>query len=291
MNKKNFVIINYNTDNNEFEIHLNAPVSVCWQVNNICNLNCKYCISNSGADGTEGLETKKAKKIIKQISKANVSQLNFAGGEPLLRNDIEILIDYSKKKGLRTTITTNGTILNEKILKALKKADLVEVSIDGDRETHNSFRGKEVYDITIENIKKIIDYGCNVRINTYLCNSNKHCIEHLQYLDCQLNVKNHLYLLFKAQGRGQEHKEEVIDNKELKNVFDKIYANGYNIDKIEYDKFLHSNVNIDPNGNVFSQGFNDTEIVGNILKQNLSEIYNNPIFNHKLHLAYHIGLK
>jgi hypothetical protein len=71
-------------------------------------------------------------------------------------------------------------------------------------------------------------------------------------------------LLYKAQGRGKGHQDEFIEKNELKNLLKRLYDDEYRFDIEEYDAFLHSNVIIDVNGNVLSQGFNSTQIVGNI---------------------------
>lgn len=64
--------------------------------------------------------------------------ITFEGGEPLLWRDgkyrLHDLVDYAKRRFLRVAVTTNGT------LRLDVPADVVWVSIDGLRETHNRLR-------------------------------------------------------------------------------------------------------------------------------------------------------
>ena len=130
MKKFTNATITYDTNEDKYEIKLEHPLSVCWQITTKCNLNCKYCLSSSGKEGNYGLNTKEAKKIIKDLGKTGINRLDFTGGEPLVREDIGELIKCSKENHINTIITTNTTLLNNKNIEYLKLADLVQISID-----------------------------------------------------------------------------------------------------------------------------------------------------------------
>ena len=89
MKKNTSAIIIYDTEEDTYDIRLRNPLSVCWQITTKCNLNCKYCLSDSGVEGKYGLETKDAIKIINQLGKMGINRLDFTGGEPLLRKEYE----------------------------------------------------------------------------------------------------------------------------------------------------------------------------------------------------------
>lgn len=64
--------------------------------------------------------------------------ISFEGGEPLLWRDgkyrLQDLVEYAKRRFLRVAVTTNG------IFPLDVPADIVWISIDGLRETHNRLR-------------------------------------------------------------------------------------------------------------------------------------------------------
>jgi len=100
------------------------------------------------------------KNIVKDLIKINpFVQISLYGGEPLMRKDIYDFLEIAKVHNLKTTICTNGFLLNEKNVKKLADAGLYHlyVSLDGfNQETHDKIRGvKGSYDKIINALKII----------------------------------------------------------------------------------------------------------------------------------------
>jgi cyclic pyranopterin phosphate synthase len=110
-----------------------------------CNFRCSYCMPKEvfGKDypylpHTDLLTFEEITRIARQFVAHGVRKIRLTGGEPLLRKNIEILIE--QLSALRTvdgaaldlTLTTNGSLLKRKA-RALKAAGLqrVTVSLDG----------------------------------------------------------------------------------------------------------------------------------------------------------------
>lgn len=55
------------------------------------------------------------KHIIKALYDAGVCLIAFEGGEPLLRDDLPEILEYSKALGISTSIITNGVLLSRKV--------------------------------------------------------------------------------------------------------------------------------------------------------------------------------
>ena len=294
MIKKTDAYIEYDTEKDVYNIKLKSPLSVCWQITTKCNLNCEYCISDSNISGNYGLTTEKAKEIINQLGRLGVNRLDFTGGEPLLRKDLKELIICSKENNINTIVTTNTVLLNDENIEWLKLADLVQVSIDGPEKIHNKQRNAIVYNKTIENIKKLKESGCKVRLNSFIFNSNKKYVQDLIDLSKELDLFSHLFIIFTPQGRGRNHIEEVIPNDEVEKIKDTILKckknDHRNIRLYDYNEYLHSCVLLTPLGDVISQGFyeEDSINVGNIFEMSLDKLFQNDVFDHPTHILHYL---
>ncbi|MFI3175638.1 MAG: radical SAM protein [Bacillota bacterium] len=116
-----------------------------------CNLTCKHCsVNNITAEIRPYTEVKKEMQFLYDIG---VRILFFCGGETFLWEDgdktLRTLVVEAKKMGfLIVNTVTNGTFPLD-----LPEADLILLSLDGDKEKHNEIRG-ETYDLIMENIEK-----------------------------------------------------------------------------------------------------------------------------------------
>lgn len=96
-----------------------------------CNLKCRYCQITKG-NPLEELSLEKTKEIIDILDNMGVAILSITGGEPLLRDDIYDMIDYSKSKNIYVRLVSNGTLPIERYERLLKsKIDSISISLDG----------------------------------------------------------------------------------------------------------------------------------------------------------------
>jgi radical SAM protein with 4Fe4S-binding SPASM domain len=123
---------------------LRKPV-VFWNLTNRCNLSCKHCYSQSDPHcQTEGeLTTTEALGLIDDLAGMGIPLILFTGGEPLLREDIRELADHAAFRGIKTALSTNGTLITAEVARTIRKSGIeyVGISLDGARaETHDRFR-------------------------------------------------------------------------------------------------------------------------------------------------------
>ncbi|MGL6197693.1 MAG: radical SAM protein [Lachnospiraceae bacterium] len=116
-----------------------------------CNLQCKHCSVNNITAVIYPYQ--QIRSEMKQLYQAGIRILFFCGGETFLWNDgnksLRDLVREAKEMGfLIVNVVTNGTYKLD-----LPEADLILLSLDGDREHHNDIRG-ETYDIIMDNIDK-----------------------------------------------------------------------------------------------------------------------------------------
>jgi MoaA/NifB/PqqE/SkfB family radical SAM enzyme len=83
---------------------------VVWNCTPACNLKCSHCYAaTSGKEKV--LSTGQALAVIDDLAEFNVPVLLFSGGEPLMRKDFFELAEYAAAKGIRPTLSTNGTLI------------------------------------------------------------------------------------------------------------------------------------------------------------------------------------
>lgn len=114
-----------------------------------CNLSCKHCSVNNITAVVHPYT--QMRKEMQQLFDMGVRTLFFCGGETFLWRDrektIRDLVVEAKEMGfLIVNVVTNGTYPID-----LPEADLILLSLDGDRERHNIIRG-DTYDKIMENI-------------------------------------------------------------------------------------------------------------------------------------------
>lgn len=145
-------LFDYRFFNNGFSFYL---ATIVFHPTARCNLNCKMCVISSYAFPKE-LSLVEVKNIIDQIAFFK-PHFYIAGGEPLLRKDLEQIIAYAKKRGLITTFTTNGILLNSKRARSLIKSgvDGIAVSIDGPKMINDQIRGKGNFEKAVAAIRGI----------------------------------------------------------------------------------------------------------------------------------------
>jgi MoaA/NifB/PqqE/SkfB family radical SAM enzyme len=97
-----------------------------------CNLTCGYC--NEFDETSEPVPTDVLKARIDKLKELGTFSLEFTGGEPMLHPDISELVAYARSKSFhKVMMISNAYLLNEKKVKALNEAGLMEmqVSVDG----------------------------------------------------------------------------------------------------------------------------------------------------------------
>ena len=118
---------------------------VVWNCTRRCNLACVHCYSQSANKNYDNeLSTDQGMALLDDLAQFGAPVVLFSGGEPILRDDLLILIERATALGMRAVISTNGTLIDQ--AKADRFAELglsyVGISIDGMRKTNDKFRGR-----------------------------------------------------------------------------------------------------------------------------------------------------
>lgn len=144
-----------------------------------CNMSCKFCYAtyNTVKIGKQ-LSAQFVFTILGKLKDAGVKKVTFAGGEPMLYNDLERVIKYAKRIGLTTSIITNGSLITEDwLIKMEQHLDWIGLSIDSlDHDTNVKIgrvsRNKVInyYDL----VDMINSYNYKLKINTVVNRFNEY---------------------------------------------------------------------------------------------------------------------
>lgn len=124
------------------------PIQINWLITWRCNLACNYC--NIGRSNFQELKSRElcfeeAKKIVPQFKALGAKFITFAGGEPLIYEDIFKVIRYCKEHKFIVGLVTNANLISEGIAKelALAGTDHIHVSLDYPGVLHDQIRGSQ----------------------------------------------------------------------------------------------------------------------------------------------------
>lgn len=154
-----------------------------------CNLVCEYCVYSGNYinrrkhNKSNNITETSAKKAVDFFCSHNRSSkdkyISLYGGEPFLRFQfVKEIVEYTKQidPDINFAITSNGTLLNESIIKFLDKNDIsLTISLDGPKDLHDNYRvyknGVGTFETVMSKIKLIKEkfptfYSNKLKINS-----------------------------------------------------------------------------------------------------------------------------
>lgn len=199
---------------------------VVWNSTRRCNLKCVHCYSHSkDIDYTGEMNTEEAKRFIDGLAEFGTPVLLFSGGEPLLRKDLFELISYTRGKGIRAVISTNGTRITEDTAKKLGEAGLsyVGVSIDGLKTIHDKFRGVDgSFEQALRGIRSCRKAGVKVGLRFTINKVNVDDIPGVFSLLETEEIPRICFYHLVYTGRAAEIVEDDLDHKRSRETVDLI---------------------------------------------------------------------
>ena len=279
-----------------------------------CNLRCKHCYRTEG--DVETLTFKDIINVIDQFitlrKKYNALQgikkrghINLTGGEPFFRKDIKDIIKYIGEHRTQITygILSNGSFIDEEIIDLLKKTEVsfVQLSIDGDKETHDGLRAPGDYVRVFKTAEMLEKAG----IRTYISfTANKDNYKHLSKVANECRRK-HITKLWSDRlvpiGNGEDLEQLKITDAEMSNYIHTLKkAQGSFVTRLLYPQtqvaMNRALQFIDSTGNIYSCAAGDSLITvdefgrimpcrrmpivcGDVFTSTLEDVYyNNPTF-------------
>jgi radical SAM protein with 4Fe4S-binding SPASM domain len=199
---------------------------VVWNCTSKCNLHCVHCYSNSDDDDPTGiLTTEQARAFINDLAEFGVPVILFSGGEPLLRKDILELASFAKERGIRTALSTNGTLIAAETADKLKDASFAEVgiSLDGTGAINDRFRGKKgAYEAALQGIRNSVSSGLRVSLRMTITAANHGEIPAVFDLLEKEDVQRICFYHLAYAGRGRSLAKEDLNHSQTRAAIDLI---------------------------------------------------------------------
>ncbi len=222
----------------KYQMGMKVPLKIAHYVTYRCNLQCEMC-GRRLIPSVDELTTEQAISLQKDFRKHGTIVWSFSGGECLLRNDIIDLSLSVKELGMDLIIVTNGLLLPKKP-EIADIADIINISIDGNRTTHDHLRGRGNYDKAIRGLEVLSESSKLKKrvINVILNNETieipvlNHLLNLAQEYNCQLGFNP--IIVHRSDIRGGICKTFFPTNEQFK-TFIKWIKNKKNS---EYSKYL-----------------------------------------------------
>jgi MoaA/NifB/PqqE/SkfB family radical SAM enzyme len=147
------------------------PHHVQWMITRKCNYRCRGCNVWREQDQRE-LPVEAIKRGLDVLKSLGIVEIVFSGGNPLLREDVDEIIEYASRFFV-TTVYDNGSMAAGKI-EALRNADFVAISIDSlDAAKNDYIKGVEgAWRKAVEAVETLHREGINVAVTPTISQLN-----------------------------------------------------------------------------------------------------------------------
>jgi len=187
-----------------------------WNFTNRCNLSCLHCYSKSTLDEVDTLTTEQIKKTILEMKENGIKFIIFSGGEPLTRKDLFEIADFCKENKIITYLSSNGLYFTSKnVQRIVDTFNYVGISIDGDEETHDHFRGlKGAFKETLKAVLLANATGAKVGIRFTITKETINSLEYIFDLVEKHNIPKIYISHLVYSGRGLENLKMDLDKEQ-----------------------------------------------------------------------------
>lgn len=200
-----------------------GPV-VVWNSTKTCNLRCRHCYMDSDARKYhDELTTAEARRFIDDLADFRVPVLLFSGGEPLLRPDFFEMAAYAAERGIRPTLSTNGTLITPEVARRIKAIGVgyVGISLDGLRAVNDKFRGRDgAFQAAMEGIQNCVAAGQRVGLRFTINRHNLQELNHIfDFIEAE-NIDRVCFYHLVYSGRGNSMTGEDLTAAESRQAMD-----------------------------------------------------------------------
>src|SRR5450759_3284076 len=225
----------------QFQLGLDAPICLTWELTYACNLACVHCLSSSGRRDPRELGTAECKAVIDELERMGVFYVNIGGGEPTVRPDFWELVDYATAHRVGVKFSTNGIKITPGFARRLAGSDYVDVQISLDGATagvNDAVRGAGSYAIALRAMRHLAGAGfTGFKISVVVTRHNAGQLDAFKAIADRFGAQLRLTRL-RPSGRGADVWDDLHPTAEQqRGLYDWLLAHGSTV--LTGDSFFH----------------------------------------------------
>jgi MoaA/NifB/PqqE/SkfB family radical SAM enzyme len=192
-----------------------TPLVVVLNTTFHCNLKCGYCYGQYFKKNNKDFSTEELFDLIKGLKKLGTRSITLGGGEPLIRDDIGVIIKAIKDSGIECGMNTNGVLIPSRI-KELKSIDMVTVSLDGPKEMNDANRGEGSFEKIMAGIDAALANRLKVHTTTVITQHNYEAVDWLVNLANRKGLQAEFNFLFNQSEDKSDSERFMAENGHLR---------------------------------------------------------------------------
>ncbi len=202
------------------------PRNCVWELTLACNLRCQHCGSRAGRRRDDELSTAEALDLVEQLADLGCELVTLSGGEPLLRDDWELIAGAVASRGIPVNMVTNGTVVDAAMARRIAASGMtnVGVSIDGPPDLHEEIRGSGTYERTARGIRHLRDANVSVAVMTTVNRRNMPLLGEVRDEAIRLGASIWRLQLGKPMGAMQDRDDLVIAPRDMLELVPRLAA-------------------------------------------------------------------
>ncbi len=240
----------------------------------VCNLRCVSCNSYKAKTNEKRImDFNNFKTIVNKVAKYALRTALYDLGEPLLNKDIYKMIRYASDSGLSTLISTNFNLFHEDDIDALfdSRLTVLEPCLDGfTQKSYEKYRRGGDVEIVKKGIELVMEHKAKRKVKWPVVDVQvilfDHIKEEIPIIDNFLKQCNVDKITYRQENLGFNSPQTSIAQNQVTSESSCFW--------------LYIGMLVRPDGSVYpccGRGF-DRFSYGNLLKQDLSEIWNNKYY-------------
>ncbi|MFE2045745.1 radical SAM protein [Streptomyces sp. NPDC059477] len=177
-----------------------------------CNFTCLHCFHGKRLQYADAFTAEEATSLLTLMrDEYGTEAVTLLGGEPFVHRDLARLVRHAKEElGQRVEICTNGYRVERRLIEIAPHLDLLRVSLEGIRSTHDGIRRQGSYRSALNSLSLARDLGVSTGATMTITSRNIDEVLPLASILAQLGVRQLKLHHLRVVGNAADHPELLV---------------------------------------------------------------------------------